>query len=139
MRLGVTLLELTLALTIIGVISAIAIPEMARTRDRAAVHGATSALVSTLADARHQATRWQRRTAVRFDTAAATTTVHAGTDTLVRLALGDLFQVALDVTRDSIAFYPSGLGYGAANTRVVIARGAAAETVTVSRVGRVRR
>jgi hypothetical protein len=43
------------------------------------------------------------------------------------------------VTRDSIAFYPSGLGYGAANTRLIVSRGAAAETVTVSRAGRVRR
>jgi len=139
MRLGVTLLELTLALAILGVVSSIAIPGMVRTRDRAAVHGATSALVSTLADARHQALRWQRRTAVRFDTATAATVVHAGADTLTRIPLRDIYQVSLDATRDSIAFYPSGLGYGAANTRLIVSRGAAAETLTVSRAGRVRR
>jgi Tfp pilus assembly protein FimT len=139
MRLGATLLELTLALAIIGVVSSIAIPGIARTRDRAAVHGATSTLVSTLADARHQALRWQRRTAVQIDTTTAVVVVHAGRDTLARAPLRTLFAVAIDVTRDSIAFYPSGLGYGAANTRLIVSRGTAAETVTVSRAGRVRR
>jgi hypothetical protein len=33
----------------------------------------------------------------------------------------------------------NGMGYGAANTRAIVTRGIAAETVTVSRLGRVRR
>jgi hypothetical protein len=37
-----------------------------------------------------------------------------------------------------MAFGASGLGYGAANLRVVVRRGAASETVYVSRLGRVR-
>ncbi len=136
---GFTLFELVLVLTLVGVVTSIAVPGIARARDRAAVHGATSALVSALADARHQSLRWQRRTAIRFDTAAARAVVHAGTDTLERVELRALFQVSLDATRDSIAFYPTGLGYGAANTRLIVARGIAAETVTVSRAGRVKR
>lgn len=139
MRSGFTLLETTLALVLIAIVSSMAVPAFARVRDRAAVHGATSALVSALAGARHHALRWQRRTAVRFDTAAAGAVVHAGSDTLSRSRLRDVFGVALAATRDSIAFYPTGLGYGAANTRLIVARGAAAETVTVSRAGRVRR
>lgn len=138
-RRGFTLIELTVASAIIGIVSLIALPAVARMRERAAVHGATSLLVSSLADARHQALRWQRRTAVRFDTAHARTVVHAGSDTLVRVALDSLFHVTLASTRDSIAFYPTGLGYGAANTRLIVARGASAETVTVSRAGRVKR
>ncbi|MCC6931590.1 MAG: type II secretion system protein [Gemmatimonadaceae bacterium] len=138
-RRGFTLLELTIAGALIGIISLMALPTVAALRDRAAVHGATSLLVSALADARHQALRWQRRTAVRFDTTQARTVVHAGSDTLVRIPLDSLFRVALATTRDSIAFYPTGLGYGAANTRLIVARGAAAETVTVSRAGRVKR
>lgn len=139
MRRGFTLLELTLALTIIGIMSALAVPGIARFRDRAAVHGATSLLASTLADARHQSLRWQRRTAIRFDTLSDYAVVYAGPDTLGRAPLRTLFQVQLSVTRDSIAFYPTGLGYGAANTRLIVARGVAAETVTVSRAGRVKR
>jgi len=138
-RRAFTLLELITAGVVIGIVSLMALPAIARLRDRAAVHGATSLLVSALADARHQALRWQRRTAVRFDTAHARTVVHAGSDTIVRLPLDSLFEVALATTRDSIAFYPTGLGYGAANARLIIARGASAETVTVSRAGRVKR
>lgn len=139
MRAGYTLLESTLVLTLIGIVSSTAVPAFARLRDRATVHGATSALVSTLADARHHASRWHRRTAVRFDTAAGRAVVHAGNDTLARAMLHDVFGVTLATTRDSIAFYPTGLGFGAANTRLIVARGAAAETVTVSRAGRVKR
>ena len=139
MRRGFTLLELTLVLSIVGIISAVAVPAIARFRDRAAVHGATSLLASSLADARHQALRWQRRTAIRFDTLSDYAVVHAGSDTLGRAPLGALFQIQLSVSRDTIAFYPTGLGYGAANTRLIVARGAAAETVTVSRAGRVKR
>lgn len=139
MRPGLTLLELTLVLTICGVVASIAIPSVSRVRDRSAVHGATTLLVSSLADARHQAVRWQRRTAIRFDTSIAAAVVHAGVDTLSRAPLRALFAVSLLATRDSIAFYPTGLGYGASNVRLIVARGAAAETVTVSRAGRVKR
>lgn len=136
---GFTLFELVLVVSLIGILASVAIPGVARIRDRSAVHGATSALVSALADARHQSLRWQRRTAIRFDTVAGSVVVHAGPDSLSRLALRPLFQVSLDATRDSIAFYPTGLGYGAANTRLIVTRGVSAETVTVSRAGRVKR
>jgi Tfp pilus assembly protein FimT len=139
MRTGVTILELLAALSLAAIMTAIAVPSIALARDRAAVHGATSSLVSTLADARHLAQRWNRRTAVLFDTTWGRAIVHAGPDTVQRLALSALFQVALATTRDSIAFYPTGLGYGAANARLIVSRGSAAETVTVSRAGRVRR
>lgn len=139
MRAGYTLLESTLVLAVIGIVSSMAVPAFARLRDRTAVHGATSALASALTDARHHAVRWQRHTAIRFDSVSGRAVVHAGSDTLARAMLHDIFGVTLATTRDSIAFYPTGLGFGAANTRLIVARGAAAETVTVSRAGRVKR
>jgi len=38
-----------------------------------------------------------------------------------------------------MAYAPNGLGYGASNLTVVLRRGSAAETIFVSRLGRVRR
>lgn len=134
-----TLLELTSAVAIAGIVLMTAIPRFQQLRDRVAVDGAATALTSALADARHLATRHNRRTALRVDTATATATVYAMTDTLDRLPLGTLFHVTLSASRDSIAYTPLGLGFGAANATFVLSRGSAAETVTVSRVGRVRR
>lgn len=134
-----TLLELATAVTIAGIVLSTAVPRYTHLRDRLAVDGATSALTSALADARHLAARWNRRTALSIDTSTATLILHAGVDTLDRVPLASLFRVSLTTTRDSVAYYPSGLGYGASNTTLVVRRGAAAETVTVSRIGRVRR
>ena len=134
-----TLLELATTVSIVGIVLSTAIPRYTLLRDRLAVDGATSALTSMLADTRHFAARWNRRTALSIDTATATLTLHAGVDTLDQVPLASLFRVSLAASRDSIAYYPSGLGYGASNTTFVVRRGAAAETVTVSRVGRVKR
>ena len=57
---------------------------------------------------------------------------------LARYALGHAHGVSLVTTRDSIAFDARGLGYGAANLTLVARRGAAADTLVVSRLGRTR-
>lgn len=134
-----TLTELAISLAVVGVVTSTAIPRFSHFRDRLAVDGATSALTSALSNTRHLATRWNRRTALQVDTSSGTLTVHAGTDTVDRVLLGALFSVTMSASRDSIAYYPSGLGYGASNATLIVRRGAAAETVTVSRIGRVKR
>ncbi|MEO6443961.1 MAG: hypothetical protein ABIZ91_10110 [Gemmatimonadaceae bacterium] len=139
MRAALTLMELLVCLTLLGAAMTVAVPAIGAARDRAAVRGATGALVSALAEARHLATRWNRRTAVRIDTLGAHIAIHAGGDTVSRVPLALLFGVRLAATRDSLAFYSTGLGVGAANARFIVARGVAAETVTISRAGRVRR
>ena len=53
-------------------------------------------------------------------------------------ALGHAHGVTLASSRDSLAFDVRGLGYGAANLTLVARRGRAAETLVVSRLGRVR-
>ena len=47
--------------------------------------------------------------------------------------------VTLSATRDSMAYAPNGLGYGASNLSIIVRRGAVTDTVVVSRLGRVRR
>jgi hypothetical protein len=75
---------------------------------------------------------------VRFDTVAATLELRVRGVVLSRAALGHAHGVALSSTRDSLAYDVRGLGYGAANLTMIARRGAAAESLVVSRLGRVR-
>jgi len=138
-RRGTTLIELSVVLALFGIVAGIAVPRFADYRDQIEVDAATNATVSLLSTARHAAVRRNAITAVSFDSMSAVITVFAGRDTLERRPLFALHGVRLGVTRDSIAYAANGMGYGAANTRVILSRGVHADTVTVSRLGRVRR
>ena len=47
--------------------------------------------------------------------------------------------VGIEVSNPVVVFGPTGLGWGASNTKVVLRRGSQVETITVSRLGRVKR
>ncbi len=47
--------------------------------------------------------------------------------------------VTLTASRSVIRIYSNGMGLGAANTKLVVRRGAAAESLTTSRLGRLKR
>jgi hypothetical protein len=138
-RRGSTLVEQIALLALLGVLATVSIRGIARLLDATWVHIATRDVADLLALAREQATATGTRTAVRFDEAAGHVAVHAGTDTVARYDFSAHGRVAMEATRDSMAYAPSGLGFGAANLRVVIQKGASAETLTVSRLGRVKR
>jgi prepilin-type N-terminal cleavage/methylation domain-containing protein len=139
MQRGTTLPELLLVLTIMGILGTIAIPRAARWRDRVSVRSAALETVAALAAARRWSLSRSSRTAVTFDTGAATLTVRSYSDTITRRNLASSHGVTLSASRDSIAYAPNGLGYGASNLTIVLQRGAAAESIFVSRLGRVRR
>jgi prepilin-type N-terminal cleavage/methylation domain-containing protein len=139
MKSGFTLVEMSLVITLLALIAGIAVPRFSDFRDHVAVDGAVASTEALLSTARHAALRRGILTAVSFDSVAAIITVFSGADTLARRPLGAVHGVRLAVTRDSIAFSPTGMGYGLANTRVIFTRGSVAETLTVSRLGRVRR
>jgi len=75
---------------------------------------------------------------VHFDADADEAVLTVERDTVRRLRLGRLHGVALGTTRDSLAFDARGLGHGAANLRITLERRTEAETLVVSRLGRVR-
>lgn len=138
-RVGFTLIEALTVIALLAVLLAMALPRYGALRDRLAVDGAASAVVRALFDARAAAQRLGTRAAVAIDTSVVAITVHIRSDTLVRLPLQALFGVGMTTTRDSIAYAATGLGFGASNARMIVRRGAAAETISVSRTGRVRR
>lgn len=139
MRTGTTLIEIGVAVGILGLMAGLTFPRFGTYRDRIAVDAAATSTLSLLATARHAALRRAALTAVHLDTARATILIIAGPDTLERRSLRDVHGVTMTTSRDSIAFAPSGLGYGAANTQIIIRRGQAADTISVSRLGRARR
>lgn len=139
MRRGATLPEIIIALCMLGIVTAVAGLRVADFRDRSSVGRAAGETVATFAAARRWSLSRSVRTAVSIDTAAATLLVRSYDDTILLRRLGASHGVWLSTSRDSMAYAPNGLGYGASNLTVVLRRGAAAETVVVSRLGRVRR
>jgi type II secretory pathway pseudopilin PulG len=139
MRTGTTLPEAIVVLCLLGILAAVAGLRVAELRDRIGVRAATTEAVATFAAARRWSLSRSVRTAVTIDTAAAALTVRSFGDTVVLRRLGASHGVSLAASRDSMAYAPNGLGYGASNLTLVLRRGASAETIVVSRLGRVRR
>ena len=137
-RRGVTLLELLVALTMAAILFAIAIPRLGESIARHATRAAAGDVSSMLSAARQIAATTTGGAAVGFHSPSATVRLIVPGDTVRTLALRSLHGVALRATRDSIAYDARGIGYGAANVSVVLSRGAAAETLVVSRLGRLR-
>lgn len=136
-RRGVTLPEQLIVLTVTGILLAMGVAAGVPLLDALAVETASQEVADLIGAARDHAFTTQTRTAVRFDPAGRRIVVHAGADTVARTVLAD--GVRLEASRDSMAYAPSGLGYGAANLRVIVSRGRSADTITVSRLGRVSR
>jgi Tfp pilus assembly protein FimT len=138
-RWAYTLVELVVVLTVLALVSAFGVRVLGRELDRLAVRSAVAEAAGGVARARDEALARHAIVSVRIDTLETTLTVRLRGQRLARLALGHAHGVSLSASRDSIAFDARGLGHGAANLTLVARRGAAADTLVVSRLGRVRR
>jgi len=76
--------------------------------------------------------------AIVLDTGRASVELRSGGVTIVRRALGASYGVHVGSNRDSAVFDARGLGYGLSNLSVAIQRGHFVDTLTMSRLGRVR-
>jgi Tfp pilus assembly protein FimT len=139
MRRGATLPELLIVLATIALLIGIGTVRLGALRDRMSVRAAADETFAAFALARRWSLSRATRTAIAVDTAAASLIVRSYADTISRRQLRSSHGVSISATRDSMAYAPNGLGYGASNLSLVLRRGAAAETVFVSRLGRVRR
>lgn len=135
---GVTLIELLVVLVLASVVAGLALPRVRAIADRSAVRHGADEVRTVLALARQRAVSLAQPVAVFVDSAADAIMIGDAQGVMSTHAVGAAFGVTLRATRDSVAFSPIGLGWGATNTSVVIARGAVAETVTVSRAGRIK-
>ncbi len=138
---GVTLLELTTTLLIMGVATSIVVPPARRLVDRAVVAGAADRYTAVHEIARNTAIARGRLARYEVDRLAqrlalSVRTARGAWDTLRVFELGD---VRVAIGQPVVTFNPLGIGSGLSNTTVTLSRGAAAETLTVSRTGRLRR
>ena len=124
--------------TIIGVMLAVAVPRGRRVLDAITVHAAASDVAAVLGSARALALAGRSAVAVDIDSASGMVRVRRGVEMLLSRNIGAAHGVALSRTRDSLTYDGRGLGRGAANLSVIVRKGVTAETVFVSRLGRVR-
>ncbi|MDB4898333.1 MAG: hypothetical protein JWN53_141 [Gemmatimonadetes bacterium] len=133
-----TLAEILLVVTIVGLMSLLVVGRVTRYLDRIATRTAVAEAALLVARARDEAIAQHAVVSLRVDTATGTISLQARGERLALHTLGHELGVTLATTRDSIAFDVRGLGYGPANMTLVARRGAAADTMVVSRLGRTR-
>ncbi|HKI94325.1 MAG TPA: prepilin-type N-terminal cleavage/methylation domain-containing protein [Gemmatimonadales bacterium] len=136
---GHSLVELVLVLVLLGLLLAFGLPRIAGWGDRIAVHRAASELASFYDVSRYAAIMRARRVRLEFaaDTLRAVYESAVDSEFLGRPGPSHL-GVRLRVSRSVIRVGPTGLGWGAANTKLVLMRGVAAESLTTSRLGRIK-
>jgi Tfp pilus assembly protein FimT len=139
MRRATTAIEMLVALSIIALIIGIAVPTFGRLRDGISVRNAAAEALTAFALARRSAIVRAARASLTIDQPPGYITLTVGGETLLQRDLERSFGVTISSTRDSTGYSPLGHGFGAANLSLVIARGSVAETIFVSREGRVRR
>jgi prepilin-type N-terminal cleavage/methylation domain-containing protein len=138
MRYAFTLIELTVTLCILSILSAIAIPSAGKLLDSIHVRSAVFEIESLFATARNLAVARASQVTVEIDGAARTICVTADSDTLRRGDIGAEHDVQISATRQRMTYSATGMGYGAANLSVVVRRNLVVDTVFVSRLGRLR-
>jgi prepilin-type N-terminal cleavage/methylation domain-containing protein len=137
-RRGFNIIELTIALALIAILFAIALPRAAGFMDSIEVRGAVTEIESLFSTARHAAIARGAQSFLDIDTSRGIVSVRVGGDTIKTREISRAHGVDLQATRNSITYAPTGLGYGAANLSLIVRRNRVVDTVLVSRLGRVR-
>lgn len=138
LRRGYSLLEISLVLVVMGLSVVIMLRQLHLTIDRIEARSAARAAGNLIGRARDEALAQQTLVTVLIDTTRGEIALTSRYGRIATSPVGSMHDVTLSTTRDSITFDVRGLGYGTANLTLVARRGAAAESVVVSRLGRVR-
>ena len=135
-RFGLKVFELTVVLTIVGLLTTLAIPRLVGLRNASSVRSAASEVAAAFTLARQSAIVGRSAVAVVLDTTGGEVTVRSGTRVVSRRQLRAIYSVILSANRDSAVYDARGMGYGVSNITIRIRRGSFVDTLTMSRLGR---
>jgi len=125
----------------VAVVTAVTLPRLGGVLDWLAVDNEAVRVTTALAVTRHVAI--MRGARARLVVASDSLRIDRWDDRtwipLLRWVGPREAGVRLEVSNPEIAFGPTGIGWGASNTTVVLRRGSRFETITTSRLGRVKR
>ncbi len=136
---GYTTIELVVALCIIGILASTALLTYSHIRDGIAVNSATDEIVTILGTARQVARAQSRNTTILIKDDPATLSMILGDHQISAREIGSLYGVKLKTNRSSVTYAPNGFTTGVANFTLTISKGRAADTISMSRLGRVKR
>jgi prepilin-type N-terminal cleavage/methylation domain-containing protein len=141
MRRGFSLVELMVTVAAVAVVTAVTLPRLGGVLDWLVVDAEAVKVTTALAVTRHVAI--MRAARARLVVAGDSLRIDRWDDRawipLLRWVGPREAGVRLEVSNPEIAFGPTGIGWGASNTTVVLRRGSRFETITTSRLGRVKR
>jgi prepilin-type N-terminal cleavage/methylation domain-containing protein len=142
MRRGVTLPEVVVVLAVLAIVTAITLPHLAGLLDWIAVDTAAREVTSSIAVARNAAVMQGVRSRAVIGSDSLRVDCWAVGDSwgpLLRWPGPVAHGVSLEVSNPAVVFDAIGLGWGLSNTTIALRRGERSATITVSRVGRVKR
>lgn len=132
-----------MVVVVVSVMMGVAIPYLMRSSDRGGVTESTVAISTMHARAKLAAIQRGRVTRLKMNPSSslmwvvATKASGSGLDTLGSVEnLYDRFGVRITSTRDSLVFTPRGLGTETSGTTIIVSKGTAADTITISAAGR---
>ncbi len=137
-RRALTLPEITLTLSLVALVAAIATPRLIGVTAGWHVRAAAADLVNALVLTREAALTRGATASFVVDAARGEIAVVCAGDTIARRAISALHGVTLAASGDSVRYAPDGLATGVSNTTLLVARGPHIDSVVVSRLGRVR-
>ncbi len=140
MRRATSLLEIVIAITLVGFIGSLAAPRISRWADRFAVRQAVEETAAFYNAARFRALLRGSRVRIELRPDSLLAVFENVTDSVFLTRPGPASNgVSLSASRLVVRILPNGVGAGGANTTLVFRRGLAAESLTTSRLGRLKR